>query len=470
MSIRRLYSSSVVWSLLFNGFRVASGLIILPLLLRKLPNADLGMYYLFLSLTALGPLMDFGFLHSITRSVGYAMGGADKLKPQGLQASTLAKEPNYKLLRLLVHSTRYLYQFLVLGLFVLLSVFGSIIVGYRIQETVSPQWTWIAWVATLLAGCLELYSGWWNTFLRGMDQVLQSTRILVFIYLAKVLITCGLLIAGFGLLSVPAASLVASFLLRFFSRRAVLALLKPHQSTHPTKQEILGLFKVLWPNSWRLGAQFLSGYLATSASNFLCMKYLGLQATAQYGLSLQLTGFISGIAMVWLSVKWPKISQYRAKEAFASVRLLLWERLWLQTVTFVLLAVISIQLIEPALKLLQTDKKVLPLPWLVILLVNSFLETHCCAWTTLIATENRFPFLRPFVSAYIGTLCVTVMLFAFWDVGFGAVVIPPLVIGCSFNYWFWPREGARSIGVNWFQFIASKPAKHSFAKSQETVR
>ena len=52
-----------------NGFRLASGLLLLPLLLNRLPEAELGMYYVFINLYALLPIIDFGFSVSIGRHV-----------------------------------------------------------------------------------------------------------------------------------------------------------------------------------------------------------------------------------------------------------------------------------------------------------------------------------------------------------------------------------------------------------------
>jgi hypothetical protein len=67
-----------------QGIRLASGLLLLPLLVRLLPTNDLGMYYVFLSVSALSNLVDFGFSHTIGRAIAYAYGGARELKAQGL--------------------------------------------------------------------------------------------------------------------------------------------------------------------------------------------------------------------------------------------------------------------------------------------------------------------------------------------------------------------------------------------------
>src|ERR1051325_11936642 len=101
--VNRSINSAVVWSWAFNGLRFGSALLLLPLLLRAVTKADLGMHYLFLSFAALGPLLDLGFLTAIDRAVGYAMGGAPDLKAQGLmtnECKDLTPTPNLKSTRL----------------------------------------------------------------------------------------------------------------------------------------------------------------------------------------------------------------------------------------------------------------------------------------------------------------------------------------------------------------------------------
>src|SRR5262245_59541715 len=92
---KRLNNSTVVWSWLFNAFRLASGIILLPLLLRKLSTPDLGMYYVFVNVVALVPLIDFGFAPTVGRFVSYAMGGAESIQAQGVAQPCKSSGPNY---------------------------------------------------------------------------------------------------------------------------------------------------------------------------------------------------------------------------------------------------------------------------------------------------------------------------------------------------------------------------------------
>jgi O-antigen/teichoic acid export membrane protein len=455
--LRRLYNSSVVWSWVLNGFRLASGLLLLPLLLRLLPKEEFGMYYVFLNLIALVPIMDFGFSVSIGRYVSYAMGGATELKAMGLAAGGAGTTPNFTLLWRLLFTTRRLYRYLSLATLVVLGVAGTFTVGLRVNETASPQHAWLAWGITLLSAVLEIYAGWWNVFLRGMNQVLLSARIGVLAYALRLLLAAGLLLGGAGLLALPVAGLFTSLLQRQLARWHCLRRLgdvaRP-QTDKPGES----LLRLLWPNSWRAGLQFLSSYLANNINALICLHAFGLAATGKFGLSLHVASAIQGMAMVWTAVKWPLVGQYRTRQDFPALRRMLWPRVWLQSVTYAAMAVAAVWVGPPLLRGLGSDKEILPAGWFALLLLNAFLEMNFSFWTTLLSTENRIPSLWPTVATNVASLLVVLLLLRFTTLGLGALVVAPLASASLFSYWFWAKEGARNLRTTWLRFTFLRPA------------
>src|SRR5260221_7942731 len=209
---KRVFNSAVAWLWVFNFLRLASGLILLPLVLKKFTVPDLGMYYVLLSLSALVPLVDFGFGPTIGRFVGYAMGGATSFQTQGLSKQENSAGPNYALLWQLLFTSRALYRLLVFGLLVVLGAWGTYLVEMRIQETSSVLLTRLAWLVTLLAALFDIYSNWWVVFLRGTNNVLSAARIDVLAMAVRLVFAATLLLSGVGLLSVPIGSLFGSFI------------------------------------------------------------------------------------------------------------------------------------------------------------------------------------------------------------------------------------------------------------------
>ena len=453
---KRLLHSAVVWSWMFNVLRLAAGLLLLPLVLHKLTQSDLGMYYVFLGLTGLLPTIDVAFSFNIGRYVGYAMAGAQRLQPQGIDYSRTDVGPNYKLLWELLIGTQALYRLLALGVILILGVAGTAVVGLRIDETSSPPRTWIAWTITLVAAAWEIYSGWWSVFLQGMNQVVLSTRLSSVAYAAKVLIAAVLLFLGAGLLALPLAGLVSGLWLRSQARRRCLALLSV--SAPPAAGFTLGsLLNIIWPNSWRAGLKLLSLYSSTATLAFLCLKYLGLKANAQYGLSLQIMSIIQGISSVWTAVKWPLIGQLRARQDLGRLRRELWPRLWLQRISFFLLAAVVLALGPRMISLIDADKQLVPIELLFAMALNAFLDMQFGAWATFISTENRIPTLWPTVISSVVTIGLVWMAIASGWSGIGALVLGPLIVGCLFNYWFWGCEGARTLKTTWWRFVFVRP-------------
>jgi hypothetical protein len=135
MTWQRLAKSAVLWSWLFNGLRLASGLILLPLLVRQLSVEELGLHYVLVSLAAVVLLVDFGFSTTIGRAVGYAAGGVQELEFHGVTAAPAGGPPNRALLGQLLHATRHLYRRLTLVALLLLGTGGTWMVGLRIRAS-----------------------------------------------------------------------------------------------------------------------------------------------------------------------------------------------------------------------------------------------------------------------------------------------------------------------------------------------
>jgi O-antigen/teichoic acid export membrane protein len=452
---KRLNNSAVAWSWVFNGVRLVSGIVLLPLIVHALSVADLGMYYVLLSLVALAPIIDFGFGPTMGRFVSYAMGGAEILHAHGPPTPGRTGTPNYDLLWQLLHTMRRLYRYVALALLVIMGVWGTWLVELRIGETSSPLIARLAWAVTLASTVFDIYWNWWTTYLTGLNEVRAAARISVLGMSVKLVLATALLLGGAGLLSIPIATLVSSALQRGLARRLCLAQLLGHPP--PTVIETRKYFRILWPNSWRLGIQFISSYLTVNANTAICLAAFGLAANARYGLSVQVMTIATGMANVWFSTKLPLINQYQACHDYAGLRRLLWPRVWLQITTFLLLAGMAMFLGPDLLKWFGSHKEMLSRPWLAVLLLCSFLDMHFSIWGTLIATGNRLTYLWPTVATNILSLMLSLALVHFTTLGLGALVLGPLLAGAVFNYWYWPGFAARGIGTTLCRFLFFGP-------------
>ena len=159
------------------------------------------------------------------------------------------------------------------------------------------------------------------------------------------------------------------------------------------------------------------------------------------------------------------VAQHQARGELVSVQRILRPRLWLQTATFVLLSA-GILLVGPwALRWFGSGKIMLPLIWLLALTLTIFLDLQFSSWGTLISTANRVPYLWPSVATNIVSLTLSLILVHFPSLGLGALVLGPLLAGCTFNYWYWPLFGARSLGTTLFRLLFPGPTQVAAASS-----
>jgi hypothetical protein len=456
---RRAAHSTVVWTWAFNFLRLASGLLLLPLLLHRLSVPDQGMYFAFLDLFALTTVLDFGIGPTLGRFVSYAMGGATRLMAHGVADAEPHGAPNYPLIWELLATARAVYRILSAATLLLLGSLGSLLVWNKVAETSSPALTWLAWgVCVLSAGC-DLYFSFWNNFLRSLNQVLPAQRILVLAYSLRLGLACGLLLLGGGLLSVPAATLVTSLLIFALSRRVCLRLLPLDQ--RPAQVSWRTHFATLWPNTWRLGLYYAGVYLGTRANALLCISVLGLTANASFGLTFQVVSIISGLATVWTQVKWPLIGQLVARRDVTALRQTLWPRLWLVLLSYGALAAGAILLGPQLLIWIGSETTLLPTLWFALLALNGLLEQNCSNWNTLIALGNRLPMLWPSLITNFAGLYLRLVLVGAPGTGAGVLALGPLLAGLAFNYWYWPRYGARTLNLSWREFMGYGFRRHT---------
>jgi O-antigen/teichoic acid export membrane protein len=279
-----------------------------------------------------------------------------------------------------------------------------------------------------------------------MNQVTAGARIGTLAMTIRLILSIILLLAGAGLLSLPIAGAISSFCERQLARARCKGLLGSVQHNHH-HYHLRETWNILWPNSWRIGVQLLSGYLTVNANIQICERVFGLVLTGKYALATQLLGIAATMAGVWTQTKWPLIMQYQALHEFTKLRKTLRPRIWLQTITFLVLATAVVFAGPLLLKWYGHGKEMLPVGWMFILGVSTFFEMHFSFWTMLISTQNRLPFLWPTAATNVLSLLITLALVHFTNLGLGALVLGPLVAGTLFNYWYWPFEAARSLGT-----------------------
>ena len=433
-TIQRLFDHAESWSLLATIVRVGGNVFLLPLILRTIPTEQLGLWYLFLSLGAATTLLDFGLQPTVVRAIAALWAGAPSLRATGFEPSpeSTPRGPNLHALAPTVGGVRQTYVFIALLSAGLMAGLGTVITPTTSNTGAANLHTHVAWYVFLATTTYSAYARWSPTVLSGMDGIRDMARFTLWGGIIGLLIMGGALLAGGGLLSLVLGQCVQPIVTSVLSHRAILQ--KTNWGSLPTGSSIATL-RALWPNMWRMGAVTVGGYLINNINTLYCSRFLGLGATASYGLSLQIVTLLQSTAVILVGTQLPRMVELRVRKRTHELRALVGHRVVLAGIVF-LFGALSACLAGPyILQTLKSQTLLLPLGQLAFLFAYRFLEFNHSNFAMVITTENEVPFVA---AALVSGVVIAVLAypavahFGLWGL-MGTTALTQLV----YNNW-WP--------------------------------
>jgi O-antigen/teichoic acid export membrane protein len=449
---KRLIDSPVAWSFCAALLRLLGSFLVLPLVLRKLPTEELGLWYVFLSVGGITGLFDFGFNPTMTRVAGYVWGGAQKLQGIGLHhdASENLPCPNFPLMIRLVGTMRCYYRCLAGIIFFFLLTGGS---WWIIRSSVNLQnhnLIIAAWVLFAFGIALNTSGGLWPALLTGVNGVKESQRLFTLSLVVNYLIIPIGLFAHLGIMAMALGQISMGMVVRiggriYFKKIAGSAL---NSVNAVWDKEI---FRVLWPMSWRNGLLSIGTFLINNVNTLICSAYLGLAVTASYGLTLQVVGFLNSISFIWVSVKHPYFNQLRILNRLDEMTMLFIQRMRFFVMTYGLGSFGILFFGDRILALFHAKTHLLSPQLLGIYLLINFLEINSSQYAYLIVTENVMPFMK---ATLISGLAV--MAFSLWLTPLMGIWGMILAFGGTqlcYNNWWCVWRGIKSLNIKTIQFF-----------------
>ena len=439
--------SAVAWSLAANGLRVAGALLVLPLIVRTIPSAELGLWYVFVSIVSLAGILDLGFGPTLTQATGYAWAGAKKLQELGIahkEPGEVAGEPNYGLLAALVGTMRRYYQVLATIVIVLLLTLGSWWIWDKTVDMSQSGPLRLAWVVFSFGAALNVLGSLWPAVLSGINGVRQAQQLFTLSIVVNYLTLAIGLVFHCGIWSLVAGQVVLGLIQRqggklYFRNLAGEAF---NESAVTVDRQIIG---VLWPMAWRNGVLALGTFLIQSANTLICSAKLGLDSTASYGLTLQIINLLMAVSMTWVLVKLPLINQLRTARDLERVTALFVARLRIAILTFVLGAFAILLLGNTMLHLLGAKTLLLPTAQLAVILFIYFLEMNHSCHAALVISENVNPFVLPALLSGSAVVLLSLLLTPIWAIW--GIIASFGIVQIAFNNWWPVLRAIRGLGL-----------------------
>jgi O-antigen/teichoic acid export membrane protein len=451
-SFSRTSQSAVAWSLLATAFRALSGVLVLPLMVRRIPSEHLGLWYVFLTLQGIGNLFDLGFSPAVTRAAGYLWAGAQQLKPFGVAAIEKSEEapiaPNRTLLNSLVATMRLYYRFFGVTSGLIMLVAGGAWVWFKTQNLPDANNLRLCYAVFVLGGFLNATGDLWPALLSGINGVLIAQRILSGAMLISLVVTLGGLLANFGIWALVLGMVGAGAFIRWAGRFFFIRLAGPNFDSRTRPR--FDLIAKLWPTAWRSGLTSLGAFFVISANTLICSGFLNLKVTASYGLSIALLAMLTYSTSMFTNIKIPLINQFRTSARTNDI-LELWIRRTRVSMVAYLIGALSLLFFgNQILQLIGSKTLLLPQGQLALALLVIGLEMHGVLYANLIISENQIPFVAPFLLSGAATFLFSLLLTP--RLGVWGMLLAQGCVQASFNNWWTVYRAIQGLGISWTEY------------------
>lgn len=443
-----------------NAVRVGGNVLLLPLILRTIPPEQLGLWYLFVSLGAATALLDFGLQPTVVRAIASLWAGAPNLRANGIERPHLPARttPNFTVLAPTIGGIRRTYGIIALISGVLMTALGWLMVFTTENTQALTATAQVAWYVFLAATTYSAYARWSPTVLGGMDGMREMARFTLWGGLVGLLAMGLALLAGGGLLSLVIGQCLQPLLTAWLSQRAI------RQKTCWNKipqGASLAVLKMLWPNMWRMGAVTVGGYLINNINTLYCSRFFGLEATASYGLSLQIVTLLQSTAVVLVATQLPRMVELRVLRRSDELRNLVAQRTVLAGIVFLGGALCAWMAGPNLLHLLHSKTQLLPLGQFAFLLGYRFLEFNHSNFAMVITTENEVPFVT---AALVSGLAIAVLAYpAAIYLGLWGLMGTTALVQIAYNNW-WPirrcAQGLHTSALHLYAMGAKQLFRH----------
>lgn len=438
-----LKKSDFIWNYLGFGANIGINLILLPIVLYYLPSAELGLWYVFVSIGTLVTLLDFGFAPQIARHISYVYAGAQEIVADGLSYSKTG-DINVKLFALIISTCRHLYLILSLFVFLILVSLGLYYIKH-ISGDLYSSYIIGAWLI-YACGCLcNIYFSYLNSVFRGIGKFTIINQALLASKILQLIICFNGLYFGGGLLAVSMAFFISGIAYRLMLASAYRSLFKSTLTFN--YQEKTQTLRKIWHNSWKDGLISFVRYLNTQANTILCSLYLSLSDTAQYSITLQICTICSTFSMISFTTILPQLNQACLERNYPKQR-----RLFSSSIIFYFICFISLTLIvfffgNTFLHLFHS-KTYLQSSFFLLLALYFLLEGNQSLCASFISASNNLIYYKAFFIASLCGIIGSYMLLRFTSLGMWGLVMAPIITQAVYNNWKWPRFVLKSLDTS----------------------
>ncbi len=430
----------VIWNFVATSMRIASGLIVLPLVLHLLPIQEVGLWTVFISIGSLATLLDFGFSNSFSRNVTYIFSGAKNLKSTGYEVvDSDDKTIDYSLLKSVIAAMRRYYGLLAL-VFLFLFTAASPLYLTNVLKGYSGNHTevWIAWLTYGALVAYQLYTYYYSSILAGRGYIKKLNQIIIISQASRIVASVIFLLSGFGLISLVIGQLVSDIVNRTLCYFAFYDKEIKFELKNSILLPVGEIMKIMTPNAIKIGVTTLGNFFIGKAIIIIAPLYLSLAEIASYGTTKQMIELIMSLSTIWFSTFYPKITMHRVKDEVDDVKRMYIKGNLAMIGVFIICGAGLIIVGPYLISVIRSGTPLLPTIMIVILLISALLDSNQNMATSLLLTSNEVPFMKATLMTGIASLVILFLCLSLTKLGIWGMIIAPAFALTAYANWKWP--------------------------------
>lgn len=441
----------VAWNFAATFMRIASGLIVLPLVLRILPSQEVGLWNIFLTIGSIAALLDFGFSNSFARNITYIFSGVKELKAEGYTfVDQKDASVDFGLLRSVIRAMRRYYAILA-GVFLLFFILASPLYLQTVLEKYrgNTHVVWIAWFTYGLLVAYQLYTYYYGALLTGRGFIKRNMQIIVIAQSARILFTAAFLLYGLGLMSIVIGMFISDILNRTLAYLAFYDKETAHQIKSGITLPVKEIMKIMTPNAIKIGFTSIGSFLINKAVILIAPLYLSLTDIASYGTTKQFIDLIGALGSLWFSTYSPQMTQYRVMNNVDGVKRLYIKSIIVLIIAFIVLGFGLIITGEPVLLFIHSKTQLLHQKMILLFLIFAFLDVNNSLAMASLLTKNEVPFYKSFILAGIFSVVLLILFLKTTSLGILSMILAPGIAQSVYQNWKWPLTIAKELQIQW---------------------
>lgn len=445
--------NDVLVSYLSVFIRLASNIVVLPLILNNLNATEYGLWSLFISIGSFVVVFDLGFGVVISRYVTFAFCGAKSIPKTGLPEINQEAYNEELLSKVLLIAKRIYKKLSILSALFIIAM--SIYIGVTTKSQISIEISISAFIIYGIGAIFNMYFMSYSNFVKGLGKVKESQKLIIVNQMVYIILQIVFVYFGMGIIGLSCANLITSVLLRF-QLKILVSKVFGNTFLKNIKHFLLvkndDLYNSISHNAKGIGLILISNYILGQGSVFLTSMFLNLQQIASYSLSLQVITLISNLSTLPFNVYLPMMGALNLDKKYEKLKSMYALYTVLAFVLFIMGAVIIVLFGNNLLVLIKAKTSFINTTGLIVLSVYNFIVTNHTRSTNFISLNNIQPYVKSYIISSFISLFLNIIVLLMGG-GIIGLLLTNTIVQIVYNGWKWPSVSMKMLELTYINML-----------------